>query len=410
MAKKDQDEQAPKQARLRPDTLLSHLGRDPARFGGAVNTPVFRCSTVLTEGMERFEQGRQRRFEKNEFVYGRLGTPTTFSLEEALAGIEGGFGTVLTSSGLAAIACALLAFAEAGGHILVTDSAYEPTRRFCNGLLARFGVETEYYDPLIGAGIADRIRPETKAVFCESPGSLTFEVQDLPAIAAAAGAKGVPVLVDNTWATPLFLRPFELGLDVSIQAATKYVVGHSDAMLGSITAASEELYWRIRKTVYALGNAAGPDDAYLGLRGLRTLSVRLERHQESGLKVARWFQARPEVAQVLHPALPGAPGHELWQRDFTGASGLFSIVLAEDHPREALAAMVDGLELFGIGASWGGYESLVIPGHPERTRSATAWEAPGALLRFHIGLEDPEDLIADLEAGFARLTARAAAE
>ena len=394
----------------KPETLLSHLGRDPARFGGPVNTPVFRCSTVLSETMADFEAGRQRRYGMGEFVYGRLGTPTSFGLEEALAGIEGAHGAVLTSSGLAAIACALLAFAESGSHILVTDSAYEPTRRFCDGLLARFGVETEYYDPLIGAGIAARLRPETAAVYCESPGSLTFEVQDIPAIAKAAKAAGVPVLIDNTWATPLYLRPFDLGADVSIHAATKYIVGHSDAMLGAITAREEGTYWRLRKTVYTLGNAAGPDDAYLGQRGLRTLSVRLQRHQENGLKVARWFQTRPEVAQVLHPALPDFPGHAIWQRDFAGASGLFSIVLAQDYPPEAVAAMVDGLELFGIGASWGGYESLVIPGHPERTRSATTWQAPGPLLRFHIGLEDPGDLIADLEAGFGRLATRAAAE
>ena len=393
----------------KPDTLLAHLGRDPSRFSGAVNTPVHRASTIIAEGLEHFESGRTRRFTKGEVVYGRLGTPTTFALEDALAELEGGYGATLTSSGMAAIACGLLAFAEAGSHVLMTDSAYEPTRRFCDGLLTRMGVETEYYDPMIGGGISALLRPNTKAVFCEAPGSLTFEVQDLPAIAQAAKQAGVAVLIDNTWATPLFLKPFELDIDVSLHAATKYVVGHSDSMLGIISTATEEHYWQLRKTVHALGNAAGPDDAYLGLRGLRTMSVRLERHEANGLALARWFQGRPEVAQVLHPALPGCPGHEYWKRDFSGASGLFSVVFARDYPREALAAMVDGLSYFGIGASWGGYESLVIPAHPERTRTATTWEAPGPVLRFHAGLEDPEDLIADLEAGLGRLNSGAAA-
>ncbi len=393
---------------LKPDTQLAHLGRDPEAFGGAVNPPVYHVSTTLRRSLDDYESTGQRRLNKGEFIYGRYGTPTSFALEEAMAALEGGYGTIVTSSGLAAVACALLAYAEAGAHFLVADSVYLPTRRFCKGLLARVGVETEFYDPMIGTDIADLLRPETRVVYLESPGSLTFEVQDVPAIAQATGKAGAAVLLDNTWATPLYFKPFDMGVDVSIQAGTKYIVGHSDAMLGLITT-TKAAYNRVRETVYTLGNAPGPDDVYLGLRGLRSLAVRLRRHEASALTLMQWLKGRPEVARILHPAMPEHPGHKVWKRDFQGACGLFGIVLARPYPRTAIAAMIEGLELFGIGASWGGYESLIIPAHPERFRSATTWDAPGPTLRLNVGLEDPGDLIADLEAGFERLNQDAAA-
>lgn len=387
----------------RRDTLLSHLGRDPERFGGVVNTPVFRASTILSPDLEHWEDPK-RHHRKGMAAYGRMGTPTTFALEESVAVLEGAEGAVAVSSGLAAIAFSILPFIEAGDHILVADSVYLPCRKFCDRQLRKLGVETTYYDPLIGGELRSLIRPNSKLVYLESPGSLTFEVQDVPAIAAVAKAAGLTVVTDNTWATPVNFRPLEHGVDVSLHAATKYIVGHSDAMLGVIaaTAACEPL---IRETVRGYGVCAGPDDLFLGLRGLRTLAVRLARHQETGLALAAWLAERPEVAGVMHPALPGDAGHALWQRDFDGASGLFGLVLAQPWPREALAAMIDGLELFGLGASWGGFESLLIPTHPEKSRSATEWQAPGPSLRIHAGLEDPDDLIADLEAGFARLHA-----
>ena len=383
-----------------PETLLAHLGRDPRRFDGAVNPPVYHASTILAESMAAYEDP-QRRDRKGEVLYGRYGTPTSFALEDAVAVLEGGHGSVAVSSGLGAVSSALLAFVAAGDHILVSDSVYGPTRKLCNGLLTRLGVETTYFDPSLGGEIAGLLRPNTRLVFLESPGSLTFEVQDVPAIAQAARAHGAKVLMDTTWAASLLCRPFELGIDVSIQAGTKYVVGHSDAMLGLITA-NEEVEPLVRKTAKELGQCAGPDDIYLALRGLRTLAVRLARHQETGLTLARWLAARPEVERVLHPALPDDPGHALWRRDFTGACGLFGVVLRPPCPRSAMAALLDGMGLFGIGASWGGFESLMIATYPEKNRSATAWDSPGRTLRIHAGLEDPDDLIADLEAGFAR--------
>ena len=391
---------------FKPETLLTHLGNDPHANHGVVNPPVYHASTILFERLDDFEARHDRAGRVTS--YGRNGTPGFFALEQAVNGLEGAAGTVITSSGLAAVTSALLAFAAAGDHVLITDAAYLPTRRFCERFLTRLGVSVEFYDPTIGAGIARLLRPETRLVFLESPGSLTFEVQDAPAIAAAAKTAGAVVLMDNTWATPLYFKPLQMGVDVSIQAATKYLGGHSDLMLGLISTTAEHEP-RVRRNVQGLGQCAGPDDIYLALRGLRTLGARLPRHQETGLKLAAWLAERPEVAQVLHPALPGTPGHEIWRRDFTGASGLFGLVLARPYPRAALAAMIEGLELFGIGASWGGYESLITLAHPERSRSATAWQAPGPCLRIHAGLEDADDLIADLTAGFARL-ARAAEE
>jgi cystathionine beta-lyase len=386
---------------LGADTLVTRLGRDPARQDHAVNPPVYHASTLTFESVAEFEAAAAAKFDKGALFYGRYGMQTTFSLEGAVAELEGGYGAIAMSTGLAAITCALMTFLRAGDHILVTDTAYEPTRHVCDELLGRFGVETSYYDPLIGAGIAGLIRPNTRLVYLESPGSVTFEVQDVPAIAAAAHHAGLVVLFDNTWATPLYFKPFAHGVDVSIQAATKYIVGHSDAMLGMIVS-SEAHYDALRRTAFQLGHAAAPDDVYLALRGLRTLALRLARHHNNALEVATWLQGRPEVARVLYPALPDDPGHALWRRDFTGATGLFGVALAPCS-KAAMTAMLDGLELFSMGVSWGGFESLVRPTSVDRIRTATDWTPPGPLLRFHIGLEDPRDLIVDLEAGFARL-------
>ena len=379
------------------DTRLAHAGRNPAEQHGFVNTPIYRGSTVIFPTMACLEASAQA------FTYGRLGTPTVESLQDAIAELEGGYRTLLTPSGLSAIATTLLALLSAGDHVLVSDSVYRPTRRFCDTMLERLGIETTYYDPLIGAGIADLIEDNTRVIFTESPGSQTFEVQDVPAISAAAHARGVRVVLDNTWATPLFFKPFDHGADISIQAATKYIVGHADAMLGAITA-NEAIWPKLAAAHGELGLCPGPEDVYLGLRGLRSLSARLERHQRSALDIARWLAARPEVARVLHPALPSDPGHALWQRDFTGASGLFAMVL-KPVPKKAVAAMLDGMTLFGMGYSWGGFESLILPFDPRAYRTATTWVEDGPALRLHIGLEDPDDLKADLDAGFARMNA-----
>jgi len=378
-------------------TRLAHAGREPKRYHGFVNPPVFRGSTVLYPSVASLEANDQ------EFSYGRLGTPTTKALAQAIAELEGGHATVLTPSGLSAIATTLTALLSAGDHVLVSDSVYRPTRRFCDQVLARFGVETTYYDPLVGGRIADLMQDNTKVVFTESPGSQTFEVQDIPAIAEAAHAAGARVVLDNTWATPLFFKPFTHGADVSIQAATKYIVGHADAMLGAVTA-TKAVFPSIARAHEQLGLCPGPEDAYLGLRGLRSLGVRLARHQASGLELAEWLKLRPEVARVIHPALPRDQGHALWQRDFTGASGLFAMVLKRAS-KKAVAAMLDGLELFGMGYSWGGFESLILPFDPRAYRTATAWTDKGPALRLHVGLEDVGDLKADLEAGFVRLRA-----
>jgi cysteine-S-conjugate beta-lyase len=380
---------------LRPATHAVHSGRDPFAHHGFVNPPVYRGSTVLFKTLEAFENRSAR------YVYGRRGTPTSEALEEAITTLEGGARTWLAPSGAAAIATALLSVVKSGDHILIPDTAYLPTRKMCDGALKRFGVETTYYDPTIGAGIANLIRPNTSVVFTESPGSLTFEVQDIPAIAAAARERKALVMMDNTWASPLYFKPFTHGVDVSIQAATKYIVGHADAMLGSITA-REGIAAGLREEGQSLGICAGTEEMYLGLRGMRTLDVRLERHWRSGVEIASWLEQRPEVARVLHPALPSHPQHEVWKRDFIGASGLFSIIL-KPTPKPAVAAMVEGYSLFGMGASWGGFESLVLPFDATRARTATSWKPEGPTLRFHIGLEDTEDLKADLEAGFARL-------
>ncbi len=391
------DPKTPK-PRWRTSTDIVHSGRDPFAHHGFVNPPVYRGSTVLFKTLEDFEQRKQK------YVYGRRGTPTSDAIEEAICRLEGGARTVMTPSGAAAVAAAFLAFTKAGDHILVADTVYQPTRKICDGILKRFGVETTYYDPHLGADIAALMRANTRIVYTESPGSQTFEMQDIPALARAAHAGGALCMMDNTWASPLYFKPFTHGVDISIQAATKYIVGHADAMLGSITA-NDANAKRLVEEVHGIGICAGTEEMFLGLRGIRTIEVRLERHWRSGLEIARWLQQRPEVARVLHPGLESDPGHALWKRDFLGASGLFAIVL-RPVPKPAIAAMLEGLQLFGMGASWGGFESLVLPFDARPYRSATRWEPEGPCVRFHIGLEDVADIKADLAAGFARLKAQ----
>ena len=388
----------------KPDTLLVSAGRDPEANHGIVNPPVYHASTIVFPTVAALHDSQRRR-DARKTRYGRHGTPTTFALEEAVAELEGGHQTIALGSGVAAITATLAAFVKAGDHLLVVDSCYGPTRRFCDTVLKRFGVATTYYDPRIGAGIARLIQPNTRLIFLESPGSLTFEMQDVPAIADAARAANVVTAMDNTWATPLYFRPLAHGVDISVLSATKYIAGHSDLMMGLITA-TEAAYSAVRRAVEDFGGSAAPDDCYLALRGFRTLSVRLARHYENGLKLARWLQQRPEVARVIHPGLPEHPDHALWKRDFAGACGLFAIEL-KPVPEAAVAAMLDGLDLFGMGYSWGGFESLILPADPRPYRTAVPWAAAGPLIRIHAGLEDPEDLIADLEAGFARLRAAA---
>ncbi|MCM0020169.1 MAG: cystathionine beta-lyase, partial [Tagaea sp.] len=354
---------------MKTDTKLTTLGRDPEANFGVVNPPVYHASTILFPTLAAIEAAQKSK-SKNQMRYGRYGTPTTFALQDAIAELEGGYAAFAVGSGAAAILAVLMAFTKSGDHVLCVDTAYAPTRRYCDVVLKRYGVETTYYDPAIGAGIAALIKPNTTLCMLESPGSMTFEVQDVPAIVAACKAKGVATAMDNTWATALYFRPFDHGVDVSVQAGTKYVGGHSDIMLGLVAVRDQALYEKVRPAIDDLGAATGPDDQFLALRGLRTLGVRMPRHYETGLKLARWLERQPEVARVLHPALPSCPGHELWKRDFKGASGLFAFVL-KPVPKPALAAMLDDLELYGMGFSWGGFESLIVPGNVASIRTAT---------------------------------------
>jgi cystathionine beta-lyase len=390
---------------FRDNTLLARAGNHPDRHHGIINPPVYHASTVLFPTVAAMDQALKNR--TSGVYYGRYGTPTTFALEEAAAALAGAERGIALPSGLAAIAVTLASLLKPGDHVLVSDSVYDPTRAFCDRQLARFGVDVTYYDPLIGSDISRLMQPATRVVYLESPGSLTFEVQDVPAIAAAAHARGAIVVMDNTWGTPLHFKSARHGVDIAIHAATKYIGGHADLMLGLVLC-REEHHRSIKLTGAGLGHCVAPDDCYLALRGLRTLGVRLQRHQENALALARWLQTRPEVERVLHPALPEDPGHALWKRDFTGACGLFGIVLNPAAPG-SVEVMLDGLKLFGMGVSWGGYESLILPANPERTRTAVPWTAAGPMLRIHAGLEDPADLIADLEAGFGRLNAAEAA-
>ena len=383
---------------MEKETRLVHAGRDPDGHQGAVNPPLYRASTILYPTLAAYEKRNERIY--TSYGYGIHGTPTTIALAEALTELSGGARTLLLSSGLSAVTQALTAFLRRDDHLLIADTVYGPTRVFCTEVLRRYGVEVTFYDPLIGAGIAGLMRPSTRVVYLESPGSQTFEIQDVPAIAAAARAHGALVFLDNTWATPLHFRSFEHGVDVEIQALTKFVAGHSDLLLGAVTMRTEELYRVARDGASTFGDCPAPDLCYEALRGLRTLAVRFRHHEASALRIAEWLGRRPEVARVLHPGLPEDPGHAIWKRDFRGASSLFGVLLRTRSER-AVAAMVDGLRLFKIGASFGGFESLVVPARPVRT--AKPWQASGFLLRLHVGLEAVEDLITDLEAGLSRL-------
>jgi cystathionine beta-lyase len=379
----------------KPETQVGHLGRKSKNHYGFINTPLYRGSTVLFETAEKLFAY------DHPYPYAISGSPTQDSLREAICELEGAEGTCLTPSGLNAITTALLAFLKTGDHLLMTDSVYRPTRRFCDSLLKNFGIETTYYDPMIGADIAELFQANTKVVFTEAPGSQTMEMQDIPAIVAAAKTNDILVMIDNTWATPIYFRPLEHGVDISIVAVTKFIGGHSDLMMGTI--AANKTHWQQLHQAYErLGLYVGPDDIALALRGMRTLPLRLERHMASGLTIAKWLQQRPEVSSILYPVLEDDPGHALWKRDFDGAPGLFSALL---HPvdLDKLKAFLDALKLFGMGYSWGGFESLVIPFDPTSYRSATTWTHDGPALRFHIGLEDPGDLMADLEVGFAAM-------
>ncbi len=377
----------------KPETVAVSVGRMSEAHFGTVNTPVYRTSTILHPNLASLKSHNA------PYTYGRRGTPTTRSFEEAISALEGAARTVSVPSGLNAITTAILSVCRAGDHLLMADSCYGPTRHFCDTVLKRFGIETSYYDPLIGDSIAALFRPNTRAVYCESPGSLTFEVQDVPAIAAVAHARNASVLMDNTWGTPIYFPALARGVDLSVHAATKYICGHSDTMMGTVSA-NESHAARLSNFVAEMGLYASGDDCFLALRGLRTLPVRLKRHQETALLLTRWLLGRPEVSRVLYPALDSDPGHALWKRDFLGACGLFGVVL-KPVGDAALAAMIDGLRHFKIGYSWGGYESLVIPAEFERT--VRKFEAEGPVIRIHAGLEDPDDLLADLEQGFARM-------
>jgi cystathionine beta-lyase len=390
------------------DTVAVHAGRSPQENFGVVNPPVYHASTILHPTLKSWEgrkAGTVHKIGKYSVIYGRFGTPTHFGLMDALSALEHAEDTILVPSGKAACSACFLAFAEPGAHFLLPDSVYLPIRGIATGYLAQLGCEAEFYDPTIGGGIAALIRPNTKLIWTEAPGSLTFEMQDLPAIAAAAKAAGIPTGIDNTWGAGYFLKPLDLGIDISAHALTKYPCGHSDTMMGSISTRSPEIHARIEEAVISTGMSVSPDDVYLVQRGLRTMPTRLKHHFDAGLEVARWLEARPEVTRVIHPGLESDPGHAIWKRDFTGACGLFAaIVDAPDRAR--LEAMVENYALFGIGASWGGFESLVTTAYPAQIRTAVPWTETGQLLRFHIGLEDTRDLIEDLERGFDRLAGR----
>ncbi len=387
---------------FREDTQVVVSGRDTKSYGGLINPPVYHGSTILAESVETYNS-RYLDAQDGEqvMVYGTMGNPTAWSLENAIAELEGGYHCSTYPSGLAAISVALMAFLKSGDHLLMTDSTYAPTRRFCNTVLRRFGVETTYYDPLIGAGIESLMRPNTAVVYTESPGSNTFEVQDIPAIAEVAREHGAILQLDNTWASPLFFKPFEHGADISIQAATKYIVGHSDVLLGSVTT-TKETWKTLRDCTWQFGQCVAPDDLYLAQRGLRTMAVRLRQHQQNSLEIAEWLRNRDEVRRGLHPGLPDAPGHDIWKRDFLGASGLFGVEL-KTFAKKAVEKMVDEMRLFGIGSSWGGYDSLMLPVNVRDLRTTSPWRFEGPLLRLYIGLEDVDDLKDDLNDGLGRL-------
>jgi cystathionine beta-lyase len=386
-------------SKLKPATAVTHLGRDPHKHIGAVNTPVYHATTILFDTVAELEAAE--RGEYPGITYGLHGLPTVTDLQSAYATLEGGYAALAVPSGLAAVTLALFATTKAGDHVLVTDSAYGPTRRFFENQLNRIGAEVSYYGPCIGEHIEREMRPNTKVVFTESPGSLTFEVQDIPAITAVAHRRDALVLMDNTWATPLGFPAFARGVDISLHAGTKYLGGHSDVLVGLITC-SEATFPVLHRLWTDMGVSLSSDDAFLALRGLRTLAVRLQRHTDSALAIARWLRDRPEVAEVIFPALPGSRGHELWKRDFTGACGLFGVIL-KPVVKARVDALLDGMRLFKMGWSWGGFESLIIPANIARAKRTLPWDAGGPYLRLHVGLEDVDDLIADLADGLARL-------
>lgn len=380
----------------RPDTIVTHAGRDPAAHHGAVSVPVYRASTILLPTLETLDNKESLRLR-----YGRRGTPTTHALEDAICALENSDRALLAPSGVMAISVVLMSYAEPGAHVLVTDSAYGPTRKFCESVLRKMGVTTTYYDPAAGEDIEALIRPETRLIWMESPGSQTFEIQDVATIARVARSRGIVTVIDNTWSGGYFFKPLDHGVDISIQAGTKYISGHSDLMLGTIACRASE-YERLRETYLRFGVCIGSDDAYLALRGLRTLAVRMRQHHVAGLEVAQWLQQQDEVVQVLHPGLPDNPYHNLWKNYFGGASGLFGFIIHETD-RKRLARMFDGFSLFGMGSSWGGFESLMTPSNPSVYRTVTSWVPSGQTVRIHVGLEDPRDLIAEIRAGFDRL-------
>ena len=384
------------QPNFRIGTRITQIGRNPAEQKGFVNSPVYRGSTVIFPTVSDIENNRA------EFNYGTMGTPTIANLENAWSELAGAAGTVLSPSGLGAIALALLTTLKAGDHLLMPDSVYKPTRLFCAGLLAKMGIETEYYDPLIGAGIAALFRPNTSTLFLESPGSQSFEIQDVPAMTAQAKARGIATIIDNTWATPVFFRAHEHGCDLSVEAGTKYLGGHSDLLMGVVSA--NDAWWpALRKTYDLMAMLPGAEDCFLALRGMRTLYLRLKEAEKRGLEMAQWLQSRPEVLKVLHPAFPDCPGHEIWKRDFTGSSGLFSIILQPEYSKASVDHMLDNMAIFAMGYSWGGFESLIIPFNCAEYRTVTTWQPGGRALRLQIGLEDMDDLKADLAAGLERL-------
>ena len=381
-------------------TKIVSLGRDKKWTKGVINPPVVRASTVVFESLEHLAKAAAGRG-KGELFYGRRGTDTHFALQAAVAELEGGVGTALYPSGAAAISGALLSFLKSGDHLLMVDSVYEPTRDLCDKLLAGLGIATTYYDPMIGAGIAELIQPNTKVLYLESPGSITMEVQDVPTLCQIAHQHGLVIMLDNTWSSPINCRPFELGVDISIQAATKYIVGHSDVMMGTATA-NEQHWEQLRENSYLLGQCVSADDAYLALRGLRTLGVRMAQQEKNALTIAHWLESRPEVDHIRHPAFPSCPGHEFFKRDYLGSNGLFSFVL-KTGDRQAMQAFVEGMQHFKMGFSWGGYESLIVAEFGiDKIRTVTQWDSSKPMFRLHIGLEDTEDLIADLQAAFTR--------
>lgn len=382
---------------------LIHLGRDNTTSGRSVNLPMHNASTMLFNSLEEFEDARDARYEKGTLYYGRYGNPATFELENMMSQLEEGAGCVTVSSGLTACTVALMAFAEAGSHILVADTVYGPTRLFCENVLKKYGVSITYFDPMIGEQLTELLEKNTKAVFLEAPGSGTFEVPDIQVLASVAKKAGATSIIDGTWATPLLCKPLTLGVDVVVHSGSKYISGHSDAMIGFIVAKSEEDYVKARKMSLAFGDRAGANDVFLALRGLRTLGVRLRQHEETTQKVIEWLQVQPEVSRILHPAHPDCPGHKFWKRDFNGAAGLFSIEL-KPVSDACVKAMVNSLTLFSIGLSWGGFESLMLPVNPSAFRTAKPWDAEGPIVRLNIGLEDAQTLIDDLQTSFKHLS------